>query len=79
MNGDKTSNNFSYVDEYIEDYQDFGKEEDFEEIDDNVLDEFDDEIFDDEAVEEDIVVEFDPYSEDGFADEFDVNDSEEDE
>lgn len=69
---------FSYVDEYNEDYEDSGKEDDFEEIDDSSLDKFDDDIYEDDFDDIDQASASDVYD-DEFEDERfdDFSDSEE--
>lgn len=63
---------FSYVDEYNEDYGNFDKEDDFENVDDNALNEFDDDIYSESEIEEDeSAYNVDSYSDSDFDDDFD--------
>lgn len=61
---------FSYSDEIEEDFKESGNEDDFENVDDKALDDFDDDIYGDELDEDDEQVAVEASKDDGFEDDF---------
>ena len=68
---------FSYTDEIDESYEDSGDEDDFESLDDGLLNKFDDDIYDDTIDDDDVNVSYDSDTED-YNDELSADSSDDD-